>query len=130
MNIIKIRAHHIESARRLFHLKQKDIAEILIGEKYIEKEEDPFVTLLTQYLNLFNNPLQQFKLKIGGLDLICLGCPELKRKCKPRKDEEPRYNPLLRDLEDLGRDSEIVEEYKLDINKIYTAHELRKIFGF
>jgi len=130
---LKIRAHHVETARILYPFTKERVKKTLVNGEYIKEENHPFATLIEQYLALFSNPSQEFKLKIGGLDFICKRCPKRKRKaCNPFKQEKRILGPAFYNGNEniKGRDSEIVEEYDLDINKTYIVEELKKIFKF
>jgi|TARA_B100001971_G_C18179872_1_gene532129 hypothetical protein len=132
MNLINLRAHHLITAK-LVHKTTKEV--LLMGLKKLgytknkEKNGD-FADFIYEGLrNIFANPNQQIKINNGGLDIICNQCPKLQEKnCNPLNPQN--QNTFLRPYEDKTRDIEIIQQYNLDISRIYSIRELRKIIKF
>jgi hypothetical protein len=129
---ITLRAHHIGSVKALFKSPRELIVFWLIKGDYIKSEKDPFVNSVYNLKSLFKSP-QTFKIKIGGLDLICEACPRHKiGKCNPNEPKNEIVGKVFLggSYEGPLRDIEIVNKYDLSTEREYTTEELRKIAGF
>ena len=128
---IDISAHHIGGMKAVHLLSKEMIINELIKFDYIKTPEDPFVNLIYQSAQLFENPNQKFKIKIGKLDFICKECPKYKtKKCDPLNPKEILGPAFLITSEKRLTDMKAVKKYGLKEDQEYTAKELRKIAKF
>lgn len=129
---LTIRAHHVESAKALFEVSREAMVASMIRLNYVDSENHPFVDLVYRFKRLFERNAR-FKLKIGGIDVLCENCPVYHRgDCDPNKLQERVVGAafLSGSYEGPLSDEDIVGKYNLDLKKTYTAAELRKLAGF
>ena len=130
-NPIEIRVHHIGSVKAIHLFPKEVVIKELIKFNYIKTPEDPFVNLLHESAQLFENPNQRFKIKINKLDFICKECPKYKsKKCDPLNPKETRGPVFLITSEKRLTDIEVAEKYGLKEDQEYAAKELRQIVKF
>jgi len=136
MGTLTIRAHHAESAKAVYNLPKDAITQMLIKMEYVSTENDPFVELINNFVDLFDNPKQRFKLKVGGLDFICEKCPKFKRReCNPEKPKKIVGEAFLTaDYSDPSNDEKILKKYGLEVERveeeIFTSEELKYLMDF
>ncbi len=99
--------------------------------EYIQTPEHKFVDLIYSYKELFKNPKQRFKVKVGGLDFICENCPKYKNQtCNPNNPKLMVGAAFLITPKKRLTDSQVIKKYGLEEDEIYTTKELREKLKF
>lgn len=130
---IEIRAHHIGTAKALYLLP--NFSDDFLGVHYLENDViirgHPFSKIIEEFKKLFENPKQEFKIKIGGLDFICEACPRFQKKiCDPNDPSSENPGRILDKISHMSGDIYVAKKYNLQEGCIYTAEELRERAGF
>ncbi|MBR9705953.1 hypothetical protein GOV14_02880 [Candidatus Pacearchaeota archaeon] len=126
-----LRAHHVESAKYLHTHSFEDAVTALVTFEYIKTPSDSFVQAIADLKYQFDNPNQQFRIKIDEFDFICEQCPHIKNNACTSKNATNLIGRAFfgRVEMDLG-DKRIAEKYGLEEEKIYSVQELRQKAGF
>jgi hypothetical protein len=130
---ITLRAHHVQAAKLANKTSEEVFTEIgLIRLGYIDTSDHPFKKIAYDGLKkLFENPNNEIRVTVGGLDRLCNACPRREEgKCNPENPRTGLARMSLEFYETSQADEEIIEKYELQKDQVYTVKELREKLKF